>query len=743
MNTRWLLASGLLVLVACDPGSSESDGGAADSATPEGFSFQSPALMTVGACDGLAGFEAHDEGEPVLDWSALHADVRFFAEHTDPFQMDAHLVDALGGAAAEPGVVVGSDEAFGAYATAVPGGCWVGAWPLPDPPESSRPEVRWLVPGQPIAIDGATHVLVDLRAAPEGPALVAFLETVVDAAVADAFTVRPVVRAFNGMRDEVFSPIVLGMGENLYRSRLEELSLTSGGSGQEVALGFVVGDRIAPSGARLAVSLRALGRAAILGHAIETTVAERSARQAGSGGVTFRTMTLYDDDLNVLPDRFEPDVPVGAATAEAVEDAFLALGDLLPVTGVGVRADLEVLPARTEVRAIERHEGARQASLIAIHGAAEIFFPYWDVVDTDSNARLREALALEPLEDEPLGRFQVRSLRHWSHALADSHGTTAYLADFPEFDEPVGTIPFLLDLTTEGEPVVRASNYPDFAPGDVIVSSRGQPASELMARLIREGSASASSAGRYGLLAFPSVLERRDYVVRAPDGMERTVEVDATDLDGLMRPLLTDRTHGPLTDLGHPEIYYADLGGTAIAGQWTAVREGIDAAEQVVLDMRGYPGEDSWRVANHLLFDGSPGPSMVVANQSIFGPDLVPLDQPTPAATNGYRGDVAVLISPSTQSQAEHLVLTLQAANRITVVGRPSAGANGNITALALPGQVYQSFTGMIILQPDGSTFHGRGVQVDHPVQIEVTDLAAGVDPELTRAVEVLTGTAP
>ena len=737
MTLRRLLVL-LLLATACDEPMPPLDAGPADGGSA--LEFRSPPLTTVGACDGVAGFEAHEPAEPALQWSALHGDVRFFGDHQDPFQMDAHLVTALGEAEAAPGEVDGSDAAFGTYASLVPGGCLVGPWPLPDASRSSEREgLRWLAPGQPVDLGGATHVLVDLRAAPEGPTLDRFLEALLADAVPTAVDLRPWVRSFNGMRDEAFAPIFQQSGENLYRSTMQGLSLRYGGEGRAVTLGFVVGDRVAPSAARVVVALRSAGLAAIVGHGIDTRVAEMSARSAGTGGMAFRTMTLNDETLVPLPDRFEADVPLELGTLAAAEEAFLALGALPPASGPATRSDLEPLPPSTRVVATERHEGARQASLIAAHGAAEMFFPYWDAVDTDSDARLRSALVLPREEGEDPGPYQLRSLSHWSNALADSHAFTAYLADPPAPIGVVGSLSLLLDLTADGEPVVRVSEHSEFAPGDVIVSSRGMAASERMATYLDATSSSASSAGRNGLTAFLGVRDERDYVLRDPAGAERTVVIEAATLGTAARPPHTTRPHGPLTDLGREEIFYADLRAEAIAGQLPDVLAGIDAADAVVLDMRGYPGPDSWGVARHLLYEGSPGPTIVEVHRSILGAQDTPVPQPTAPAANGYRGPVVVLVTPGTQSQAEHLVLTLQAAERVTVVGRPSAGANGNITAMALPGQLFQSFTGMVILQPDGSTFHGRGVRVDHPVPIEAAPLADGVDPELARALEVLT----
>ena len=62
-------------------------------------------------------------------------------------------------------------------------------------------------------------------------------------------------------------------------------------------------------------------------------------------------------------------------------------------------------------------------------------------------------------------------------------------------------------------------------------------------------------------------------------------------------------------------------------------------------------------------------------------------------------------------------------------VGRQSAGTNGNITGVQLPGAFAFSFTGMKVTHADGSPFLGLGIVPDVDVKLsaaafrEVTSL--------------------
>ena len=59
-----------------------------------------------------------------------------------------------------------------------------------------------------------------------------------------------------------------------------------------------------------------------------------------------------------------------------------------------------------------------------------------------------------------------------------------------------------------------------------------------------------------------------------------------------------------------------------------------------------------------------------------------------------YRGKTILLVDERTISPAEHTGLFLEAANKTTIVGSPTMGANGDVTTVALVGGMYATFTG-------------------------------------------------
>jgi C-terminal processing protease CtpA/Prc len=93
-----------------------------------------------------------------------------------------------------------------------------------------------------------------------------------------------------------------------------------------------------------------------------------------------------------------------------------------------------------------------------------------------------------------------------------------------------------------------------------------------------------------------------------------------------------------------------------------------------------------------------------------------------------------MLIDERTQSQAEHTGLFLEAANGTKFVGTPTAGANGDVTTLVLPGGLSMSFSGHSIRHADGRQLQRVGLVPDLLVKPTIAGIRAGRDEVLERA---------
>jgi hypothetical protein len=103
-----------------------------------------------------------------------------------------------------------------------------------------------------------------------------------------------------------------------------------------------------------------------------------------------------------------------------------------------------------------------------------------------------------------------------------------------------------------------------------------------------------------------------------------------------------------------------------------------------------------------------------------------------------YKGQVIILVNEQTQSSAEYTAMALRTAPGAVVMGSQTAGADGDISILPMPGGFNTIFSGLGIFYPDGGETQGIGIVPDIFVYPTQKGFAAGKDEVLETAVEYI-----
>jgi C-terminal processing protease CtpA/Prc len=295
----------------------------------------------------------------------------------------------------------------------------------------------------------------------------------------------------------------------------------------------------------------------------------------------------------------------------------------------------------------------------------------------------------------------------------------------------------------DGQVVVTA--LPEKSPpagvavGDVIVAVGGEPMDSALKRVRKylpganESYLAFRAARRVlaGSLADPLVVTLRDAT-----GATRDVSVKRTDAWKVPRT-------GPVYRLIDADIGYADLDRLEVTDV-DAMLSAFEKTKAIVFDMRGYPHGTAWTIGPRLnvrhakvfaqFFEPlvTAGFDWAGSHSSYFEQMLSPTDKPL------YRGKTVMLIDERTMSQAEHTGLYFEAANGTRFVGSQTAGANGDVTNLVLPGGMYVSFSGHDVRHADGRQLQRTGLVPDIPVRPTIAGIRAGRDEVLERALAYL-----
>lgn len=167
----------------------------------------------------------------------------------------------------------------------------------------------------------------------------------------------------------------------------------------------------------------------------------------------------------------------------------------------------------------------------------------------------------------------------------------------------------------------------------------------------------------------------------------------------------------------------------------------------MVFDLRSYPdwGGFPFMLYNRFGQDTIPFAQYYALNKQQIGTfrlltnNVEYYPQTAKPGMHVYNGKVVVLVNGSTRSAAEHNAMFLQHMfPQLITIGSQSAGADGDVVSLTLPGGNKLEFTGNAIFYPDGTEVQRRGVKIDKFIKPTIDDLVGNEDTLLKEALRMI-----
>jgi C-terminal processing protease CtpA/Prc len=373
----------------------------------------------------------------------------------------------------------------------------------------------------------------------------------------------------------------------------------------------------------------------------------------------------------------------------------------------------------------------RLADIVIAWNVFQHFYAYFDVIQADWPAELDKGLRAAATDKDDFAFH--RTLRRLIAGLKDGHGNVAYAS------EARGYLPLAWEVV-EGRLVVTAvgEGVSGIRRGDIVTHVDGV----AVERLITERSAHFSGSPqwvRQGALF--------DLSGGKPGASAELRLAGATGRSGAVRLAYKEAVPGKevkeakpavIADIA-PGIIYIDLD-RVTDDQMRAREKDIVAARGLVFDVRGYPKGMPWylgRLTDRPIKSAAMEIPIVVRPDrqgvtfSEGGWDIKP-------ETPRFTTNTVFITNGSAISYAES-VLGSVAGNRLAdIVGEPSAGANGNVASIQLPGGYRIAWTGMRVRNRDGSPHHVVGVRPTVPASRTIAGVRAGRDEMLERALALV-----
>ncbi|KAA8477172.1 C-terminal processing protease CtpA/Prc [Arcticibacter tournemirensis] len=107
-------------------------------------------------------------------------------------------------------------------------------------------------------------------------------------------------------------------------------------------------------------------------------------------------------------------------------------------------------------------------------------------------------------------------------------------------------------------------------------------------------------------------------------------------------------------------------------------------------------------------------------------------------SSDNYKERVVVLVNAYTQSNAEYVTMAFQSSPNVTVIGSTTAGADGNISNINLPGGITTNISGLGVFYPDGTNAQRKGVKIDYFLKPTIKGIKEGKDELLEKAQDII-----
>ncbi len=199
---------------------------------------------------------------------------------------------------------------------------------------------------------------------------------------------------------------------------------------------------------------------------------------------------------------------------------------------------------------------------------------------------------------------------------------------------------------------------------------------------------------------------------------------------------------GEAFQLLSPDVAYLKLSSVQ-AGQAASYVERAKGTRGLVIDIRNYPSEFVVFALGSLLVD-RPTPFARFTSGDLEHPGAFRWGDPLslPPQQPHYAGKVVILVDETSLSQAEYTAMAFRSNPRAVVVGSTTAGADGNVSPIPLPGGLSSLISGIGVFYPDKTPTQRIGIVADVDAHPTIAGISAGRDEVMEAALRQILGPA-
>ena len=389
----------------------------------------------------------------------------------------------------------------------------------------------------------------------------------------------------------------------------------------------------------------------------------------------------------------------------------------------------------------------RLLALYRFWNIVEYWFPYRDQIDKNWDDVLVESIVAFYAATDPAD--YILELMALVAKVNDGH---ANLWSSIQAQPPTGVanIPYVIRFVEDRAVVWKVRSVRggidrievvnELQIGDVILSVGG----ETVESMVERSSPYYGASNRVALLRNIAVN-----LLRGPAGpvrltVERAGAVRDVNTERIPRQTLdmavgfsSDRDGDTLQTLAGDIAYLklSSINQEDISKYVTAALE----SNGLIIDLRGYPSAFVvFALGQHFI--AAPTEFVRFTQGDLASPGAFHWGPPLSLepAEPYYGGRIVILVDEFTQSQAEYIAMAFRAAANAIVMGSQTAGADGNLSKIPLPGGHEAAISGIGVFYPDKTPTQRIGIVPDVEVSPTIAGIRDGRDEVLEFAIEHL-----
>lgn len=364
-------------------------------------------------------------------------------------------------------------------------------------------------------------------------------------------------------------------------------------------------------------------------------------------------------------------------------------------------------------------EPLRLLALFRFWNIINYFYPYKNIMDENWDSVLYEFI---PQVRESSNKLQYHlSMREFTAHLNDGHGYF-WSQTFNNWNGGYYT-PFKIELIENQyviTKVIQQNN--EFEPGDIILEIDKVSMEANIEKLLKyvHGSNNASVYKNFfDMLCYDtnttvSVVYKRGNIL---DTAICARGYYTGELFGYFGPTYWDTTLEEGCNIGYVNM------GKLTNDSLETIMDKLALTDAIVFDIRNYPNEVFANLIDYLFEDGINIANLLCPDPCYPGTFAWYFDHVSSNPSNSYQGKVILLFNELTMSQAEYTCMGLEQHPNSIKIGSQTAGADGNVTYIRLPGQIKAYFSGLGVFCHDFTQTQRIGIVPD----IEIKPTLQGI----------------